>query len=224
MLPQQPLCSRARSSLHAHGHKKHNKQPQQQQQQQQGECWCNSAPSMRAPSPEQFQPVGVWQSLRDDGKARSCSTGKVARNEMSVIRSQPPAAPLHWRGRRGSADGACAATDRPMSHWPRQRHGGRGGGERRTRTDTSNSNPDRFSGAPRHRQQTIFRAATPRAPCSRAPAQRPTECGFRPIQGRAGKAGGRAAATRAGPDRAAGYDHVEYDANREGGVQGSAPL
>ncbi|KAK5921281.1 hypothetical protein CgunFtcFv8_024998 [Champsocephalus gunnari] len=115
-------------------------------------------------SPEQFQPVGVWQSLREDGKARSCPTGKVARNDTRVIRSQPPAVPLHWRGRRGSESGACAATERPISHWPRPH--GRAGEETQTRTD--NSNPGRFSGAPRDRQQTIFRA-TPCAPCSSAP-------------------------------------------------------
>lgn len=125
--------------------------------------WQNSA-RMIGLSPEQFQPVGVWQSLREDGKARSCSTGKVARNDTRVIRSQPPAVPLHWRGRRGSESGACAATERPISHWPRPH--GRAGEETQTRTD--NSNPGRFSEAPRDRQQTIFRA-TPCAPCSSAP-------------------------------------------------------
>lgn len=120
---------------------------------------CHNSAFVKRLSPEQFQPVGVWQSLREDGKARSCSTGKVARNETMVILSQPPAVPLHWRSRRGSLSGACAATDRPISHR-------RGGKETQTRTD--NSNPVRFSGAPRDRRQTIFRAK-PCAPCSSAP-------------------------------------------------------
>lgn len=110
-------------------------------------------------SPEQFQPVGVWQSLRDDGKARSCSTGKVARNETSVILNQPPAAALlQRRGRRRSSSGACAAAaaDGPISQWRRPRGG------RDTRVST-----DRFREAPKHQRQTIFRQ-TPRAPCSRA--------------------------------------------------------
>lgn len=69
-----------------------------------------NAPESLAFLPEQFQPVGVWQSLREDGKAQSCSTGKVARNETTVIQTQSPTVRLHWFGRRGSA-----ATDRPIS-------------------------------------------------------------------------------------------------------------
>jgi hypothetical protein len=73
-----------------------------------------NAPESLAFLPEQFQPVGVWQSLRDDGKAQSCSTGKVAKNETTVIQTQSPTVRLHWCGRRGSCS-AAAATNRPIS-------------------------------------------------------------------------------------------------------------
>lgn len=113
------------------------------------------------PSPEQFQPVGVWQSLREDGKARSCSTGKEARKETRVILSQPPAVPPQRRSTRG----ARAATDpRISAQWPRP-HRRRG---EETRTDSS-SDPGRLSGARAdHRQLNMFRAR-PCAPWSSAP-------------------------------------------------------
>lgn len=62
-------------------------------------------------SPEQFHPVGVWQSLREDGKARRRCTGKVARKETTATHSQSLAARLHER--RGSAVAETAA--KPIS-------------------------------------------------------------------------------------------------------------
>ena len=91
-----------------------------------------------------------------------------------MILSQPPAVPFHRRGRRRSSSGACAATDGPISHWPRP-HGQAG---KETQTCTDNSNTDRFSGAPKHRRRTIFRAR-PCAPCSSTQCRLTKRCSAR---------------------------------------------
>ena len=64
--------------------------------------------------------MGVWQSLREDGNAHSCSTDKLARTETRVIHTQLPAVRRHRRSARGSPGGDSAAVSRPMAHWPRR--------------------------------------------------------------------------------------------------------